>query len=119
MQQYAAAMDGFDLRAGAEAISALVTAADHYVVATAPWSLAKAGCDAELDRALASLARTLYRLALLASPFLPEKSSLLWSALGQSGAAPEQCWELLAAPELSGAKTSRPPVLFPKPEAPR
>jgi methionyl-tRNA synthetase len=119
MEQYTAAMDEFDLRAGAETISALVTAADHYVVATAPWSLAKAGRDVELDCALASLARTLYRLALLASPFLPEKASLLWSALGQTGSAPEQRWEMLAAPELSGAKTSRPPVLFPKPEAPR
>jgi len=117
--QYAEAMDAFDLRAGAEAISALVTAADHYIVATAPWSLAKAERNEELDRALAGLGRTLYRLALLAAPFLPEKSSLLWSALGQSGTAPEQRWELLTAAELSGAKTSRPPVLFPKPAAPR
>jgi methionyl-tRNA synthetase len=115
---YAGAMDQFELRGGAEAIGALVTAADQYIVQTAPWSLAKKGEDVELDRALACLARCLYRLALLAAPLLPEKSAQLWSALGQTGSPFDARWETLANPALSGAQTSRPSVLFPKPAVP-
>jgi len=114
---YSQAMEQFELRAGAEAIGSLVTAANHYIVQTAPWALAKAESEAELDQALASLSRCLYRLAVLASPFLPEKAQALWDALGRSGTAGGEGWEPLADPPVAGDRTSRSAVLFPKPPA--
>jgi methionyl-tRNA synthetase len=117
LEAYAHAMDQFDLRAGAEAIGSLVTAANHYIVQVAPWALAKAGQEFELDQSLASLARCLYRLSVLAAPFLPEKAQALWESLGKTASPGDPCWETLPDPPVSGARTARSPVLFPKPEA--
>ena len=61
-------MDALDLRGGAEAAWSLVTAANQFIVQTAPWSLAKQEKELELDAALAALARCLVRLAVLIQP---------------------------------------------------
>ena len=111
---YRARMDAADLRGGLEAAWALVSAANLYVTQTAPWALAKAGEDADLDMALASLARCLYRLAVLVSPFMPAKGQELWGSLGQSDGVTEAAWDTLAKPALGGAHTEKGPALFPK-----
>ena len=54
---------------------------------SAPWALAKAGREAELDAALAALARALYRLAVLASPFIPGKAQCSGNPSGSRGRA--------------------------------
>jgi methionyl-tRNA synthetase len=115
VQGYALAMDALDLRAGGDSAWALVTEANQYIVRTAPWTLAKEKREAELDAVLASLARCLYRLAVLAAPFLPERAGVLWEALGETGSPGESAWELLTEPAVEGRRTARPPVLFPKP----
>ena len=114
---YATAMDRFDVRGAGDAAWALVAEANQYIVQTAPWALAKEGRDAQLDDALSALARCLFRLAILASPFMPERSLVLWQALGRSGSPGECDWGALVEPKVAGDKTLRPPVLFPKPEA--
>jgi methionyl-tRNA synthetase len=115
--RYAKVMDALDLRAGAEAVWGLVSDANSYIQQAAPWTLAKEGRDAELDRVLGTLARCLYRLAVLSSPFTPGKSQALWEALGMQGNAGVGAgrWESLAEPPVAGLVTSKPEVLFPKP----
>ncbi len=115
VQGYALAMDALDLRGGGDAAWALVTEANQYIVRTAPWTLAKEKREAELDAVLASLVRCLYRLAVLAAPFLPERAGVLWEALGETGSPGESAWERLTDPAVEGRRTARPPVLFPKP----
>ncbi|MFZ5624621.1 MAG: methionine--tRNA ligase [Gemmatimonadota bacterium] len=115
--RYVEAMDAIDLKRGAEATWELVSRANQFIVETAPWSLAKAGEDAALDRTLAALARCLCRLAVLVSPFMPGKAEDLWTALGQPGEAARAPWSAVEQPDPTGARTSRPPVLFPKPAA--
>ena len=114
--EYATAMDAIDLKGGAEALSGLVSEANSYIVANAPWTLAKTGDEQRLDTVLASLARCLLRLAVMASPFMPAKAQLLWTALGQPG-SPEQAWLLARQPDLAGARVAKPDNLFPKPAA--
>jgi methionyl-tRNA synthetase len=116
LSAYGAAMDRFDVRGGADAAWSLVTEANQYIVRTAPWALAKEGKEAELDQALASLARCLCRLAILAAPFLPEKAALLYQSLGRAGRPEDARWDSLAMPPVAGDRTSRAPVLFPKPD---
>jgi len=116
IRQYEAAMDCNDLRGAAESAWRIVTAANQYIVQTAPWVLAKGGKDDELDAALASLARCLYRLAVLTSPLMPGKAEELWTVLGQGGAAAEAPWASLASPPVAGAVTRKPDGLFPRPE---
>ncbi len=115
---YEAAMDASDLKGAAEAAWRIVTAANQYIVQTAPWALAKAGREADLDTALAALGRALYRMAVLASPLLPRKAEELWGLLGQSGEAAKADWNSLLAPPVSGASTRKPDALFPRPEKP-
>jgi methionyl-tRNA synthetase len=110
---YAAAMTAIDLKGGAEAISKLVTEANGYIVATAPWTLAKAGDDTRLDAALGSLARCLLRLAVMSSPFMPAKAQALWAALGRDG-TPESAWNEMHSPDLGGIHIHKPANLFPR-----
>jgi len=115
---YEAAMDRLDLRGAAEAAWRIVGAANQYIVQTAPWALAKAGNDADLDVVLAALARALYRMALLASPLMPGKAGELWGLLGQSGVPGLAKWTSLLSPGMEGATTRKPDGLFPRPEKP-
>jgi methionyl-tRNA synthetase len=108
-------MDSLGLKEAGDAAWALVTQANQYIVQTAPWALAKAGRDEELDQALAALARCLYRLTVMASPFLPGKAQLLWQALGQPGTAAGSRWDAAEQPPTAGIRTEKPPALFPRP----
>ena len=112
---YARAMDAFDLRGGAEAAWELVAKANLYIQQVAPWALAKAGKEAELDVALSTLARTLHRLAVLSSPFIPGKAQLLWQSLGFRPDELGRAWGEVAQPPVPGRATNKPEVLFPKP----
>ena len=116
-ESYARAMDGVDLRGGAETAWQLVATANLYIQQTAPWKLAKEGREDELDNVLAALARALYRLAVMAVPFVPGKAQDLWQALGMTGEAAGASWDTLAAPPVAGVRSRRPEVLFPKPQS--
>jgi methionyl-tRNA synthetase len=114
IDRYGAAMDRLDLRGGAEALFGLVGEANLYVQQTAPWALAKQGQEADLDQVLGALARCLYRLAVLAGPFIPGKAQALWQALGAPGDLGAAQWASLASPPVRGMATAKPEVLFPK-----
>jgi methionyl-tRNA synthetase len=112
---YTAAMDNLDLRGGAEAIWELVSAANLFVQQAAPWSLAKAGKDEELDQTLNALARALTRLALMASPFIPGKAQALWHMLGREGGVSSALWSEAEQTAVESTRVRPPEVLFPKP----
>jgi methionyl-tRNA synthetase len=112
--EYVEAMTGLDLREGAAVIGRLVSAADGYVSTAAPWSLAKAGDDLALDTALGALARALLRLAVMTAPFMPDKATALWQALGQSG-RPDAAWHRVDTPGRDPMTVRKPENLFPKP----
>jgi methionyl-tRNA synthetase len=108
-------MEAIDLRGGADAAWGLVSDANGYIQQSAPWTLAKQGRDADLDLVLGTLARCLYRLAVLTSPFIPGKSQALWEALGMAGEVAAAPWASLADPPVAGVAATKPEVLFPKP----
>ncbi len=115
IQAYARAMDAYDLRGGAEAAWGLVGTANLYIQQVAPWKLAKEGRDAELDVVLAALARALYRLAVLAGPFMPGKAASIQQSLGAPPQPADRAWSAVGAPRVGGLETRRPETLFPKP----
>jgi len=112
---YIRAMDALDLRGGIEAAWTIVSAANLFVQQSAPWSLAKAGKDRELDEVLTALARALCRLAIMASPFLPGKAQALWRDLGMEGKVSGTSWNPAEGPRVDGRQTRRASILFPKP----
>jgi methionyl-tRNA synthetase len=111
---YRKAMDATDLKGGAEAAWSLVGEANQFIVQRAPWTLAKEGKQTELDATLAALARCLYRLAVLTSPFLPGKAEELWSHLGLEGRAEKSRIQGLELPQVAGLQVRKPAGLFPK-----
>jgi methionyl-tRNA synthetase len=117
--RYTDEMDALLLHRGAQAAWEAVAEANVYVDRRAPWSQARSGDEAGLDETLAALARTLVRIAILASPFIPDAAARLWTALGLGEQLPPQrAWNLLREPPVTGRTTSRIPPLFPKPERP-
>ena len=115
LRQYVEAMDGLHLRSGVEAAWSLVSAANLFVQQTAPWALAKAQREAELDQTLAALARALGRLAVWVSPFIPAKAQQLWEMLGMEDNVSGASWVAAEEPEVHGRQIHRAEVLFPKP----
>lgn len=115
LEGYVHAMDELDLRGGAEAAWTIVSAANLFVQQSAPWALAKAGKDAELDGVLSALARALCRLSVLTGPFLPAKAQALWQDLGMDGEVAGAAWNYAQSPTVAGRQTGRGSILFPKP----
>jgi methionyl-tRNA synthetase len=115
VRRYAEAMDALDLRSGAESAWSLVSAANLFVQQSAPWALAKAQQNTDLEQTLAALARAIARLAVLVSPFIPGKAQLLWEALGLEGRVDAAAWSAAEQPEVGGRRVRRADVLFPKP----
>ena len=114
---YTRAMDAYDLQQGAALLIELATRANRYVEETAPWKLAKAKRDAELDQVLAHLVRTVARLAVLSTPFIPLKAEEIWKSLGADRPLASIRLTDLARLGVAGWKVSKPPPLFPKPDA--
>ena len=115
---YQRAMDGYRLEEGAAQCVELAARANRYIQETAPWELAKAGKDAELDRVLAALARTVARLALLTRPFIPATARAIWALFPEAPALDTVLLEDVPGLDVRGQRIAKPPILFPKPKAP-
>jgi methionyl-tRNA synthetase len=114
---YARAMDALSLQDGAAQVLELASRANRYVEETAPWKLAKAKRDGELDQVLAHLVRTVARLAVLSAPFIPVKAEEIWKSLGADRPLTSIRLTDVARLGVAGWKVSKPPPLFPKPDA--
>ena len=111
---YRAAMDASLLHNGAAAALELVSAANGFIEARAPWKQAKDPALAgDLDATLASLARTLVALTTLLHPFMPTKMEELARALGLEAPLP---LDRLADWSHAGTRVRRGEILFPRPE---
>jgi methionyl-tRNA synthetase len=108
-------MDALLLQEGAATAIQLVSEANIFVGAQAPWVLAKDPALAEqLDSALASLIRTLGIVAVLLAPFMPIKTRELWSRLGAGSDALPRLADL-ADLDPAGWRATAGDVLFPRP----
>jgi len=114
---YRAAMDQYLLHDGAAHAWRLVDRANGFVEETAPWNQAKQQNEAALNRTLAALARALFRITLMASPFMPRKSQEVWDCMGLKGAVHEAPWAQLETPAVARLEVKKPSPLFPKAES--
>jgi methionyl-tRNA synthetase len=77
------AFDGFEFSKGLEAIWALLSATDKFIVEQAPWKLAKdPAAQKQLDDALYSSAEVLRIAIALLHPILPESTVKIWEQMG-------------------------------------
>ena len=109
-------VDVLDFRGGLEAIWGFLSVANRYVDQKAPWSLAKAGDDAALDRVLYSAAEAIRIAACLVSPVMPHTAEQIEQQLGLAGWnrawAQASQWGLLPGGQAIGLATP----LFPRAE---
>ncbi|MEO5826285.1 MAG: methionine--tRNA ligase [Gemmatimonadales bacterium] len=108
---YRQAMDATEFKRALEELGALVRTANSFITTAAPWTLAKAGEDAALDRALRALSESVLVIGVMMAPFMPGKSAALLAALGRDGTP---TWCDADAPDLGGARVAKPDNLFPK-----
>jgi len=118
---YHAAMDGsrgYLLHEALRRVMASVTRGNEFVQTSQPWALAKSPEKrAELEEALAALARTLARQCVMLFPFVPTKAQALWTQLGAPGRIEDQRFDALMKLDATGWKVRKGEPLFPKPPA--
>ena len=78
-------VETLDFRTGLEAIWAFLAEANRFVDQQAPWSLAKRGDQAGLDRVLYSAAEAVRMAAVLTSPVMPNAADAIEHQLGLNG----------------------------------
>jgi methionyl-tRNA synthetase len=111
-RRYAAVMDEFLLHEGAAEAMHLVSAANGFIEAQAPWALAKAGATEQLAATLGALADAVALITVMLAPFLPGKSAIVWRALGNEGNVTTVTVPLRST---AGNRAQKVPPLFPKP----
>jgi len=114
LDAYAQAMESNELQQGAALIIELASRANRYVEETAPWKLAKGKRDAELDRVLGELVRTVARLAIMSAPYMPEKAAAIWTALAASQRFDAVRFGDARALAVGGWRVAKTLPLFPK-----
>lgn len=115
-EAWEAAVEQLDFRGGLEAIWEFLGVANRYVDQEAPWSLAKTGDEAGLDRVLYSAVEAIRIAACLISPVMPHSAEEIERQLGLDGWWREWTqareWGLVPA----GQEIGTPRPLFPRPE---
>jgi methionyl-tRNA synthetase len=117
IEQVKASFEAFEFSKGLEAIWALLSAADKYIVEQAPWKLARAGEEAQgkLNDTLATSAETLRLACALLAPVLPESVEKIWTQLGMSGKPEDLRFSTLAWGQIpEGQKIGEISPVFPR-----
>jgi methionyl-tRNA synthetase len=112
---YHEAMQDHLLHAALQAVFRNVDGANEYVDSQAPWKLARdPQSAAQLDEALATLARKLAIQTVLLAPFMPQKAQSVWEQLGGSGPVRAFKFATLDALNPSGWTVTKAAPLFPR-----
>jgi methionyl-tRNA synthetase len=114
LDEFRAAMNGWQAHQGLQAVWKLITRANQYVEETAPWKLAKDEAQkARLDVVLAHLAETVRRISVLIAPVMPTTAEKIQAQLALSS-RPNQLEEAIFGSSLTNHKVSTPEPLFPR-----
>ncbi|MFB3826164.1 MAG: methionine--tRNA ligase [Bryobacteraceae bacterium] len=113
------AFDRFEFSRGLEAVWALLSAVDKYIVEQAPWKLwRQPDSAAQLDTALYTAAEALRIATALLAPVLPDSTAKIWAQLGMTEPLEDVRYGTLAWGQLqAGQKIGEVVPVFPRVEA--
>ncbi len=121
IDQATRAFDAFEFSRGLDAIWAMLSAADKFIVEQAPWKLARGTGPADaakLNDALYASAETLRIAVALLHPILPESTAKIWEQLGMPEPLENLKLENLAWGELkAGQSVGQVAPVFPRVDA--
>jgi methionyl-tRNA synthetase len=110
--------DAFEFSKGLEAVWALISAVDKYIVQKAPWKLARQIdqlSQTDLSATLYTAAESLRIAAALLSPVLPQSAPKIWAQLGMPESIESVRFETLAWGTLEpGQKIGEIAAVFPR-----
>jgi methionyl-tRNA synthetase len=110
--------DAFEFSKGLEAVWALISVVDKYIVQKAPWKLAKQNdqpSQAELSTTLYTAAESLRIATALLSPVLPQSAPKIWAQLGMTDSIDSLRFETLEWGTLQpGQKIGEIAAVFPR-----
>ncbi len=110
--------DAFEFSKGLEAVWALISVVDKYIVQKAPWKLARqtdSNSQAELSATLYTAAESLRIATALLSPVLPQSAPKIWAQLGMSDSIDSLRFESLKWGTLQpGQKIGEIAAVFPR-----
>ncbi|MFP6888808.1 MAG: methionine--tRNA ligase [Nitrospinota bacterium] len=114
--RYETQMEETNLQGGLRSVWELVSAANKYIDAAAPWALAKSGPEERLDSALYHAGAALRVIAAMICPVMPATADKIAAQLGLAGdwlSAPfQELLDFYAMPD--GLETTVGPPLFPR-----
>ncbi len=85
MTKVDSAMDSVKLSKALESIWKFISTMNKHIDETAPWTLAKDESKKErLKRVISTLVDSLYNIAFLVYPYMPESAEKMWTQLGES-----------------------------------
>jgi methionyl-tRNA synthetase len=112
-RRYTEAMDRHLLHEGAATAMTLVTDANGFIEARAPWTLAKRPeSRPDLEQVLAALTDTVQTITVMLAPFMPDRTAEVWRALGN--ATPDVTPVTDGVPQTAGQVVRKITPLFPK-----
>ena len=118
VQAVSAAFEAFEFSKGLEAIWALLSVVDKFIVEKAPWKQAKEPDRAALDATLYTAAEALRIATVLLAPILPESCAKIWMQLGMTEPLESVRLNSLAWGQLqAGQKVGQTSAVFPRIEA--
>jgi len=103
IQATRAAFDRFEFSKGLEALWALISAVDKFIVEQAPWKIAKKTDEESVTRlntTLYTAAEALRVVTALVYPVLPNSAPKIWSQLGLTGSLDDVRYDSLAWGQL-------------------
>ena len=115
IEDYRAAMDGFDVAEALKAINRHVTVCNAYAERNKPWELAKDPAHkSRLDSVLYHLVESLAHCAVLISPVLPDPASRIAAQLRMDDLLKLKLDDLKWGLVPNGHETGKPKPVFPK-----
>ncbi len=118
IQVVSAAFEAFEFSKGLEAVWALLSVVDKFIVEKAPWKQAKEPDGAALDATLYTAAEALRIATVLLAPILPESCAKIWAQLGMPDPLESIRLDSLRWGQLqAGQKVGKTSPVFPRIEA--
>lgn len=112
--QVATHMENLEFSLALQEIWALSNLANTYIEKTAPWALAKEGKKEEILAFLRNLLETLWFIAVMVYPYMPQAAAGIGQQLGLSSPIGQTHWSDLVWGRFPAAKVQRGQPLFPR-----
>lgn len=116
LKEVDSAMDSVEFSKALEAIWKYISRMNKYIDETMPWTLAKDEAKKErLKRVMYTLTDSLYKIAFLVYPYMPESADKMWNQLGVADKISDSRYDdVMSWKSIKSAKIGKAEPIFPR-----